>query len=104
MLLLNASALVVVRLAQGALRSLQATQLTTASWALAAETIESAAASRCTPGAVAGSTATPRVTSSWIDHVHTGWHDRSVHVAMVFSPLAGTSPAPLAVQAGWSCP
>ena len=104
MLLLNASALVVVSLARGALRSQQSAQLTTTSWALALQSVETAAASRCAVGVGVGNASLPRVIAGWTDHAQIGWRDRDVRVAMTFSPMAGVSPLPLALRAGWSCP
>ena len=108
MLLLNATALVVVSLTRAVVAGQERTALTVRAWALAVRDIESATALApslsCLPAASSGGDAQPRFVSTWTERTVGALREHEAVVFLTRTPLAGGTTSQLAASAAWSCP
>ena len=104
MLLLDASALVVVSLARGASTSTQAARNTTAALSVAARGIEASIATTCQSGNANGHDALPSGTVTWTERTHGRWREREVQASLLSSALTGARTTTLTWRAARLCP
>ncbi len=108
MVLLNATALVVVSLARAVAAGRERATLTAHAWALTVRDIEAAAAtasgSACALGTTAGGNALPQLTTAWTERTNGAIREHDATVLLTTSPLGGGSTAQLVTSAAWGCP
>ncbi len=104
MLLLDASAMVVVALARGVSMSTLSARGTSAAWSLGVQGVETDIAAPCPSGDAAGHDALPLVEVSWSERSRGRWRERDVQAALTTSALNGASTTHLVWRAARLCP